>query len=282
MSKRGLGRGLSALIPEAAGGAGARVDVVGVERIRLNPHQVRRVFDTASLEELAASIRRQGILQPLLVRRDGEDFLLIAGERRLRAAALAGLNEVPVVMRAEESEDLGLLALVENVQREDLSPLEEADAYREILQRTGRTQEEVAALVGKSRPHVSNLLRLLTLEPAVRALLAEGRLTVGHCKLLLSLPGGEQVRWARRCADEGVPVARLAALLKAPSLPLPAVRADSGQGWGREEMLLRSRLERPVQVRVQQNGRGRIEIPVRNREDLYGVLALLGIDAAEG
>lgn len=282
MSKRGLGRGLSALIPEGAGVSGDRVERVVLERIRLNPYQVRRVFDSSALEELALSIRRQGILQPLLVRRDGEDFLLIAGERRLRAASLAGLSEVPVVVRAEEGEDLGLLALVENVQREDLSPLEEADAYREILQRTGRTQEEVAALVGKSRPHVSNLLRLLTLEPPVRALLAEGRLTVGHCKLLLTLSNGEQVRWARRCAEEGLAVARLAALLKAPP-PRPVEGATGGgKVWGREEMLLRSRLERPVQVRWQQNGRGKIEIPVQNREDLYGVLALLGIDAAEG
>ena len=187
----GLGRGLDALIPRLDAPA---VEQLPIDRIARNPRQPRSDFDPAPLAELADSIRAHGILQPILVRATLSGYELIAGERRLRAAQLAGLSTIPAVVRsADESAQLEL-ALIENLQRADLGPLEEAEAYRELIERFGLTQDEVATRVGKSRVAVTNALRLLGLDDETRRALAERRISEGHGRALASLtePGAQR------------------------------------------------------------------------------------------
>jgi ParB family transcriptional regulator, chromosome partitioning protein len=188
--KGGLGKGLEALIPgdtpsQTAGAAA----YVPVSSIVPNPHQPRYTIDDRDLEDLSASIRTHGILQPLIVMQDmnTDGYILIAGERRLRAARLAGLDSVPVILRQATDQELLELALIENVQRADLTPLETAEAYRELHDRFQLSHEEIAARVGKSRVTVTNTLRLLNLPEFVRKALAEGRITEGHARALLGL-----------------------------------------------------------------------------------------------
>lgn len=191
--KGGLGRGLESLIPPGAAGAGE----VEIDRVVRNPRQPRQQIAPESLQELADSIREHGVLQPVVVTRlagDGpERYQLIAGERRLEAARLAGLARVPAVVREAGPEQELELALVENLQRADLSPLEEAAAYQRLMDEFGLTQEQVATKVGKSRPAVANVLRLLGLQPGVRVALARGEISEGHARALLGLRDeGEQ------------------------------------------------------------------------------------------
>lgn len=190
--RRGLGRGLDALIPaeDMPPPSGATVLEVPPDAIRPNPRQPRSRIDAEDLQALAASIREHGVLQPLIVSREGPEggFILIAGERRLEAARLAGLPTIPVIVReADEGQQLSL-ALIENLQRTDLNPLEAAEGYRQLVEDFGLSQDRVAALVGKSRAAISNTLRLLRLPPAVREALASGKISEGHARALLALP----------------------------------------------------------------------------------------------
>jgi ParB family chromosome partitioning protein len=192
MQKRGLGKGLAALIPtapEALGETqqGNAAREITVERITPSPFQPRRTFDEAKIDELAASIRNQGIIQPLVVRPRGDGFELIAGERRWRAALKAGLLRVPVVVRDASDHEALQLALVENLQREDLNPIEEASGYRRLQEEFHWSQEEMAEKVGKSRPAIANSLRLLTLPGEVQQEVAAGKLPAGQARALLGL-----------------------------------------------------------------------------------------------
>jgi ParB family transcriptional regulator, chromosome partitioning protein len=211
MARRsGLGKGLSSLIPPGADGSevteGAVFAEVGVADIRPNPHQPRVHFDEGSLSELAASIAQIGVLQPILLRPvdEGTAYELIAGERRWRAAQRAGLATIPAVIRI--TEDLASVeqALVENLHRQDLAPLEEAAAYQQLIEDFGLTHEQLAERLGKSRSSITNTLRLLGLPPTVQHLLADGRLSAGHARALLGTPDRAlQDELARRAADEG-------------------------------------------------------------------------------
>ena len=210
--RRGLGRGLSALFGEAAADEVGRdaADTpreVPIEHLAPNPLQPRRRFDDAELERLADSIRAVGVLQPLLVRRHGERgdrYEIVAGERRWRAAQRARLHRVPVVVRELGDAEILEAALIENIQREDLSPLEEAAAYRRLIDRFGHTQEALGEHVGKSRSHVANTLRLLGLPDPVKALLEEGALTAGHARALVA--AADAVALAQRVVAEGLGV----------------------------------------------------------------------------
>ena len=211
MSKRGgLGRGLSALIPGApeAGEAATGLMEVPVNAVAPNPKQPRTRFDDDTIAALAASIREVGILQPLVVRRAGDGrYELIAGERRLRAAKAAGLASVPIVLRDSEDADLLREALIENIHREDLNPIEQAEAFRALLEELGLKQEELADRVGVSRSHIANTIRLLALPLDVQQLLADDKITAGHARAVLSL--GDQVAMsslATRIAAEDLSV----------------------------------------------------------------------------
>jgi ParB family chromosome partitioning protein len=203
--RKALGRGLEALLPGGGPAEPAARDQVALVDIRPNPEQPRRHFDEAALQTLVESIRKRGLLQPLVVRRVADGYELIAGERRLRAAERAGLQTVPVMLREANSEERLELALIENLQRENLSPLEEAEAFRSLIDAHGLSQDDVARAVGRSRPAVANALRLLALPDAVKAQLEGGELTAGHARAVLSIGGAnDQVEFAREIVTERV------------------------------------------------------------------------------
>ena len=228
--RKGLGRGLSALLGEAprpepeAGGRRDSVRDVEVARIRPNPAQPRQHFDEDSLAELADSIARHGVLQPILVRAVDEGFELIAGERRWRAAQKARLHVIPALVREHDDGSSAELALIENVQRENLNAIEEAEGYQALIARFGHSQDNVGKLVGKSRSHVANLLRLLDLPEAVRLMLLRGDISMGHARAVATAPEPESL--AREIADKGLSVRQAEALAK-------RVRPGAGRDFGR-------------------------------------------------
>lgn len=215
MSRRGLGRGLDALLPAAALANDGALRTIPVGDIAANPHQPRKAFDADSLEGLAASIRSVGLIQPVVVREGPSGYELVAGERRLRAARLAGLADVPALV--VETDDRGSLerALVENLHRKDLNPIEEAAAYRELLEATGLTQDALGRRLGRGRATIANSLRLLDLPEEIQRLMISGRLSGRHGKALLQLQGNPfQVRLAQRAAHEGLTVAETEDLIR--------------------------------------------------------------------
>lgn len=205
--KRGLGRGLDNFFG-AQQEENKEAETLAVEAIETNPHQPRKYFSEESIDELAESIKAVGVLQPLLIKKDGDINLLIAGERRLRAAKKAGLKEVPVRFIDVDEEEGDRISLIENVQREDLNPMEEAEAYETLRKKYKYTQEKIAGLVGKSRPYIANSLRLLKLEPVVKEMLRREELSISQGKLLLSVKdGNEQIKQAKRMVEEGQTIA---------------------------------------------------------------------------
>ena len=232
MTKRGgLGRGLSALIPSATGEAPpiAGMLEVPVDAVTPNPRQPRTVFEDEALETLASSIQEVGVLQPIVVRRAGSGYELIAGERRLRAAKKAGLATIPVVVRESDDADSLREALIENIHREDLNPVELAEAFRELLDELGLKQETLAERLGMSRSHIANTIRLLQLPPEVQRLLAERKIQAGHGRALLSLADAEaQSTLSLRIAAEDLSVREVEELVRN-YLEHPAARdADAG------------------------------------------------------
>jgi len=219
--RRGLGRGLSALMADVSPvlatdegrGSAVGVQTLAVERLRPNPRQPRKSFKPESLEELAASIRAKGVLQPLIVRpaADGA-YEIVAGERRWRAAQIAQVHELPVLVRDLDDSEVMEVAIIENIQRSDLNSLEEAEGFRQLIERFGHTQEMIATALGKSRSHIANLLRLLSLPPDVQALLREDRLTAGHARALITAadPSG----LARQVIARGLSVRETEALAR--------------------------------------------------------------------
>ena len=208
LEKKRLGRGLSALLGESmeiAENTGNFIkETIPIEKIEINPHQPRRTFSEEKIEELSISIRNQGLLQPLLVRPNLEKsdyYQIVAGERRWRASMKAGIHDVPVVIREVSDEDMLSLAIVENIQREDLSAIEEAEAYQKLMTTKNLTQNDVAELIGKSRPSIANSLRLLSLSPYIQSLVDEGKLSSGHARTLVGQEGSEDI--ADRIIAEG-------------------------------------------------------------------------------
>lgn len=222
---RGLGRGLSALMADvvpaddrAAPRAADRM--IAIETIAPNPDQPRRRFDDAALSELASSIQERGIIQPLIVRPDPADpdrYQIVAGERRWRAAQIAQLHEVPALIRDYTDSEVLEVAIIENIQRSDLNPIDEAAGYRQLMDRFGHTQEQLATVLGKSRSHIANLLRLLTLPDEVMAYLVDGRLTAGHARALVGHDDAAEL--ARRIVKGGLSVREVEKLARAGAAP---------------------------------------------------------------
>lgn len=213
MVKRKLGRGLGSLLENALDETGKVIEL-DISKIHPNPWQPRRQFDFKSLEDLAASIKEKGLIQPITVRyrdKDGDfEYELVTGERRLRAADLAGLKTVPAIVSAYDDRSMAEVALIENLQREDLNPIEECEAYQQLINHYGLTQEQMAAKVGKSRPYIANMLRLAELPSDVKLLLASGRLTTGQARPLLSLASEEeQSELAQKIVAEGLSARRV-------------------------------------------------------------------------
>lgn len=205
MKRKGLGRGLDALMPELPSSDGDRVEMLDIGDVDPNPNQPRRKFDQAALKELADSIRNVGILQPILVAsQEGGRYRIIAGERRWRAARMAEMQTIPAIIREMDAVERMEAALVENLQREDLNPIEEAIAVRALMEECGMTQEVAAERLGRSRPALANLLRLLSLPESVQTLVREGQLTAGHARVLAGLEDPKLCeQLARRAIDEG-------------------------------------------------------------------------------
>jgi ParB family chromosome partitioning protein len=284
--KERLGRGLGALLGEYLGdpapGSG-EVRKLPVGQIRPNPFQPRRDFPQDELDDLARSIRENGLLQPLMVRPSssgGAEWELVAGERRLRAVTQLAWEEVPVLVREVDDQTLLVLALVENLQREALGALEEAEGYRVLSESFGLTQGEIAQAVGKDRSTVSNTLRLLQLPPSVRKLLGEGVLDAGHARALLSLNDpGKASRVARKAALEGWSVRRVEEAVrkdtkKEERSPRPRPEPEDPR-WNALEEELRSVLGTRVVLRGRGKGKGSIEIPFFGTEDLERLFSLL-------
>jgi len=279
--KTGLGRGLEALIPAETAAQG--YSTIPLDAIVPNPKQPRQAMSPEALQGLAASIREVGVLQPVVVRHGAEAgaFVLVAGERRWRAARLAGLKEIPAVVR--EGDDVSGLAeaLVENLQREDLRPLEEAAAYRQLLEDFGLTHEEVGARVGRSRPTISNTLRLLQLPASIQGMLARGELSAGHCRALLSLDDSRYAEHiARRAAEEGWPVRRLEEAVRARETapaPAPRVRRERPAEILALEERLAARLGTSVAIEYGKRGGGRLTLRFGSLEELERIYrSLLG------
>lgn len=313
MSKPALGRGLSALlgggavvakpasaaaspVPVAAAPAalvappepGERVRPVPVARVRPCAFQPRKDFSEEALLELANSIRAQGILSPLIVRPRGDDFELIAGERRWRAAQLAGLAEVPVIVREADDRAVLELALIENLQRENLNPIEEAQGYAQLIEQFQLTQELAASKVGKSRAVVANALRLLKLAPELQAYLRHGQLSVGHAKVILGLPGATEQRLAaERVLKDGLNVRQtedLVARLQQSSTQAPAKPATGSKAAAARDVHVAS-LETKLQERFgtkvalrYRKGKGAVEIRFYNDQDLDRILQIAGVN----
>ncbi len=297
--KRGLGKGLDALLGGRPAAPGPHPSVAGsgpeegregglrripVDLIRPGPDQPRRRFDPAALQELADSIRAQGVVQPVVVRPAPEGgYQLVAGERRWRAAQLAGLQEIPAVVRQLDARAAAAVALVENIQREDLNALEQARALARLVEEFGLTHQEAAEAVGRSRSAVSNLLRLLELEPEVQRLVEEGALEMGHARALLALSGAAQREAAARVAAKGLSVRETERLVRrlarggASAPPAPPARDPD---VARLERWLGERLGAPVRIEHRARGRGRLVIEYASLEQLDGLLERLG--AGEG
>jgi ParB family transcriptional regulator, chromosome partitioning protein len=265
-----LGRGLSSLIPQRSSGASAVVDVP-LRRISPNPYQPRHRIDDAGLEELAASIREHGVLQPVLVTETLEGYQLIAGERRVRAARLAGLERIPALVRQLAERDQLEVALVENVQRSDLDPIDEALAYRQLIEEFGLTQERVAERVGKARATVANTLRLLDLHPDLQAAIGEGRITEGHGRALGGLPVDGQPHVLSTVVAQGLSVRQTEELVRRLREPRPAQDARPVRRLDpdleRVEEELRERLGTKVSLSRSRKG-GRIVIEYYSDEEL--------------
>jgi ParB family chromosome partitioning protein len=287
--RSGLGKGLASLIPPGAGDAAGVDDAlreVSVTSIAPNPGQPRAQFDEESLSELTASIRALGVLQPVLVREvDADQYQLIAGERRWRAARRAGLTTIPAIIRRTDDRGVAEQALVENVQRQDLTPLEEAAAFQQLIEDFGLTHDEVASRVGKSRSTVTNTVRLLQLPPAVQRMVAEGQLSAGHARALLATPDRalqEQLartaveeHWTVRETEDAVrqpPVEEVEPTANVRALPgLPSLRPP---GLLELEGLLADYLNTRVSITMR-GARGKVAVEFATLEDLERIYRLI-------
>ena len=278
LKRPALGRGLGALIPGGSPSERKGVMNLGIEEIRPDRSQPRRHFDEAHIEELAESIRSKGVLLPLIVRRDSEGYVLVAGERRWRAAQKAGLRELPVMVREVTGKEAFEIALIENIQREDLNPIEEAGAYRRLIEEHGLTQEELAARVGKDRSTVANALRLLRLPEAIQRAVVSGELSMGHARALLAIHDeGDLRKAAEKVIAEALSVRAVESLVQRLKSKRQPQRRRDGHGGAQLRHLV-EKLQRKLSVKVQlkdKGGSGTLEIRYGSLAELDRVLAAI-------
>lgn len=283
MSRKALGRGLGALIPGGETSGAPTMEnpnTVPLSQIRPNPYQPRTVFDPEPLADLCRSIKETGLIQPLVVRKVAEnEYELIAGERRFLASKEAGLTNVPVVIREATRREMLELAMIENLQREDLNPMEEAEAYQRLATEFGMTQEEIAKRVGKSRSTVTNSLRLLSLPEDIKGHVSRGGLSSGHARAILGLPDESSRReLAKEILEQGLTVRQVEQKAQGTGRHRgkPAAKGRAHPAMEAYEERLRNRFGTQVRI-VGGTGRGRIELHYFNEEDLERVLTLAGI-----
>ncbi|MDS9471839.1 ParB/RepB/Spo0J family partition protein [Sporosarcina pasteurii] len=275
---KGLGKGINALFPGESLTTNETVEQIHVKSIKPNPYQPRKVFDEEAIEELSDSIREHGILQPIIVRKIGTFYEIVAGERRFRAAKLVGLDEIPAIVRNLTDEETMELAILENLQREDLTPIEEAEAYNKLMDNLKITQEQLAFRLGKSRSHIANHIRLLSLPEKVRQLITDGKLSMGHGRTLLGLRKKEQIPLvAERVLKEGLNVRQLERLVQHlnEDVPRETKKKEKKDLFLQEhESSLRDYFGTNVNIKKSKN-KGKIEIEFFSEEDLERILELL-------
>ena len=284
-NNRGLGRGIGAFLGNNSIADKDRVEEIEIEKIRTNPYQPRRDFDKAALDELKESIQNYGVLQPILLRKQGDNYEIIAGERRFRAAKLAGLTKIPSLIKDFDNKKMSEVALIENLQREDLNIMEEARAYQRLMQEFSMTQEMVAETIGKSRPKIANTLRLLKLSPKVQNMISEGKLTGGQAKPLLSVdyePLQEEL--AKKIASADLSTRAAEALVKSilEREQLPVKDEETIKKEEAEDNYMRDAIERLTQIFAtkviihRKKNKGKIEIEFYSDEDLERILESIG------
>lgn len=286
VKKGGLGRGLDALISEATAETGSEPEAtIEISKIIRNPNQPRKNFDETALQELADSIKQNGVLQPILVRKIGGKYQIVAGERRYQASKLAGLKEIPAVVRDIDDKEVFQLALIENLQRSDLSPMEEAKGYRQLIESQGLTQEGLAKILSKSRSAIANTLRLMDLPTVVQEMIEQGLLTAGHARAILAVPTEEgRVELAQKVVKDNLTVRQTENLAPLFSVEkeAPRPRVPTPQTYKRAARQLRQMLDTNVKVK-QVRGKNKIEIEFKDEEELARILGQIQpVDHQEG
>lgn len=281
--KGGLGRGLGALFEEEPQVKPAEeIEDLPLAEVRSNPYQPRKNFDEKKLAELAESIKENGVLQPIIVRRSVGGYEIIAGERRCRASELAGQATIPAIIRQFDESQMMEVAILENLQREDLTPLEEAQAYEMLQKNLGLTQEEVSKKMGKSRPYITNYLRLLTLPQKTKGLLQRGELSMGQARTLLGLKDKGRIdELAKRVVKEGMPVRKVEALVaKMNERGQKQKKKNAGKSAfvRASESQLAAKFGSPVSITENKTGKGHLSIDFASPDELNRILDLLGVN----
>ena len=275
---KGLGKGLNALFPGESLEKVESIEHIHVKSIKVNPYQPRKTFDENAIQELSASIKEHGILQPIILRKIGITYEIVVGERRFRAAKMAGLEEIPAVVRILTDKETMEWAILENLQREDLTPIEEAEAYQNLMDNIGLTQEQLAFRLGKSRPHIANHVRLLSLPEKIRNYISESKLSMGHGRTLLGLRKKEQILLvAEQVLKEGLNVRQLERLVQKLNDDVPReTKAQQKKDLFlvERESNLRDYFGTNVTIKKTKN-KGKIEIEFFSEDDLERILDLL-------
>ena len=282
-AKGGLGKGLNAIIADATVESGTSAEAteshtLPTESIHPNPNQPRKNFDEEELEQLAESIKQEGLLQPILVRRDGVEYEIVAGERRWQACKRAGLEEIPSIVVELDDEQTLRVALIENLQRSDLNAIEEARGYKELMKAGDLTQSEVAEAVSKSRSSIANTLRLLDLPEEVQQLVYEGKISAGHARAVLSIPDKQKrIEFGTKIANEGLSVreAERMAMLLASGNQERAKRPATPRSFKLVAKELRKKFDTNVRVKTA-GGKNKIEIEFKDEDDLQRIYELMG------
>lgn len=277
MSK-GLGKGINALFPGESINQMETVEKIALKDIKVNPYQPRKIFDETALVELSESIKEHGILQPIILRKKGKLFEIVVGERRFRASKAAGLSEIPAVIRAFTDQQMMEIAILENLQREDLTPIEEADAYQNLMENLSLTQEQLAFRLGKSRPHIANHIRLLSLPEVVREQISSNQLSMGHGRALLGLKRKKLIPTiAEKVMKENLNVRQLEALVQRMNEDVSretSVPPRKDIFIEEKESQLREYFGTTVSIKKTKN-KGKIEIEFFSEDDLERILELL-------
>ncbi|RKJ61530.1 ParB/RepB/Spo0J family partition protein [Butyricicoccus sp. 1XD8-22] len=278
---KGLGKGISALFPTEPLKNDDSIEKISIQKLVANPYQPRKLFDDEAIEELAQSIKEHGIIQPIVVRKKGSKYEIVVGERRYRAAKLANLEEVPAIVKEMSDEQMMEVAILENLQREDLTPIEEAEAYQSLIEKLNFTQEDLAKRLGKSRPHITNHIRLLQLPEEVRKLVNDGYLSMGHGRTLLGLKNKRRIpELANKVIKHSLNVRQLENLIKEYNSEVSretSKKVNKDIFVQAKETQLREYFGTNVQIRKSKN-KGKIEIEFYSEEDLERILEILKVE----
>lgn len=276
--RKALGKGLSALIPEdLEKEESQRIEEIDINLICPNPNQPRKVFEQDKLDELTESIRKYGVIQPIIVRKDGDIYTIIAGERRWRACNNANIKSIPCIVRDIENKNASEIALIENIQREDLNPIDEANAYEFIMDRYGITQEEVSNIVGKSRVYVTNITRLSNLDEYVKNKIVTNEISAGHGRAILSLSQEKQIIMTDKIIKEDLSVREVEKLVRDSKKPKRRIAPEKDKFIAYVEELLTERFSSKVNIKRNKN-KGKIEIEYTNNDDLNRILDILKLE----